>query len=165
LEDELDAKLEAVDTNDIVNHAVTNTKLAQMNANTVKGRLSGNGTPQDIPMADLPISTAQASVNESKVDKADLIITTSTNITTDASWQGRLIKINNGENNITVTVNHIITCAGSKEGTGNISFVNGSVTRVGVDGLTLMSGNIGSTFGMTKRESATNTVNLYITNR
>jgi hypothetical protein len=29
-----------------------------MNANTVKGRLSGNGTPQDIAMANLPISTA-----------------------------------------------------------------------------------------------------------
>lgn len=52
------ATLDTVDTAQIENHAVTNTKLEQMNANTVKGRLSGNGTPQDIDMADLPISTA-----------------------------------------------------------------------------------------------------------
>lgn len=52
------ATLDTVDTEEIDNHAVTNTKLANMNANTVKGRLSGNGTPQDIAMADLPVSTA-----------------------------------------------------------------------------------------------------------
>jgi hypothetical protein len=52
------ANLDEVGTNEIVNHAVTNNKLANMNANTVKGRLSGNGTPQDIAMANLPISTA-----------------------------------------------------------------------------------------------------------
>jgi hypothetical protein len=52
------AFLDEVDTDQIVNHAVTNNKLANMNANTVKGRLSGNGTPQDIAMANLPISTA-----------------------------------------------------------------------------------------------------------
>ena len=52
------ANLDEVGTNEIENHAVTNNKLANMNANTVKGRLSGNGTPQDIEMANLPISTA-----------------------------------------------------------------------------------------------------------
>lgn len=52
------ATLDSVDTAQITNSAVENTKLAQMNANTVKGRLSWNGTPQDIAMADLPISTA-----------------------------------------------------------------------------------------------------------
>jgi hypothetical protein len=52
------ANLDEVGTNEIENHAVTNNKLANMNANTVKGRLSGNGTPQDIAMANLPISTA-----------------------------------------------------------------------------------------------------------
>ena len=52
------ATLDQVDTAQIVNHAVENTKLANMNSNTVKGRLSWNGTPQDIAMADLPISDA-----------------------------------------------------------------------------------------------------------
>lgn len=52
------ATLNSVDEAQIVNHAVTNTKLANMNTNTVKGRLSWNGTPQDVAMADLPISTA-----------------------------------------------------------------------------------------------------------
>lgn len=52
------ATLDQVDTSQIVNHAVENTKLANMNSNTVKGRLSWNGTPQDIPMEDLPINTA-----------------------------------------------------------------------------------------------------------
>ena len=51
------ATLDTVGTAQIDNHAVTNAELAQMNANTVKGRQSGNGTPQDIAMADLPIST------------------------------------------------------------------------------------------------------------
>lgn len=59
------AYLNEVDTDEIVNHAVTNTKLAQMSANTVKGRLSGNGAPQDVSMSSLPISTAtQTALNE-----------------------------------------------------------------------------------------------------
>ena len=59
------AFLDTIDTPQINNQAVTNTKLANMNANTVKGRLNGNGTPQDIPMADLPISTAtQTALNQ-----------------------------------------------------------------------------------------------------
>lgn len=62
------AYLDEVDTNEIVNHAVTNTKLAQMNSNTVKGRLSGNGTPQDIAMEDLPISTATQTALNTKQD-------------------------------------------------------------------------------------------------
>jgi hypothetical protein len=52
------ATLNSVDEDQIVNQAVTNTKLANMNSNTLKGRLSWNGTPQDVAMADLPISTA-----------------------------------------------------------------------------------------------------------
>lgn len=47
-----------VDTAQIATHAVVNNNLAQMNSYTVKGRLAGNGTPQDVAMADLPISTA-----------------------------------------------------------------------------------------------------------
>ena len=69
LQSELDSKLEEVNTNDIVNHAVTNTKLAQMNANTVKGRLSWNWTPQDIAMANLPISTATQTALNGKIWK------------------------------------------------------------------------------------------------
>jgi len=41
-----------------------------MSANTVKGRLSGNGTPQDIPMANLPISTATQTALDGKVNKS-----------------------------------------------------------------------------------------------
>jgi len=52
------AWLDTVWTTEIDNKAVTNLKLENMNSNTVKGRLSGNGTPQDVSMADLPISTA-----------------------------------------------------------------------------------------------------------
>lgn len=61
------ATLDQVDTAQIVNHAVENTKLAQMNANTVKGRLSWNGTPQDVAMSDLPISTATQTALDWKV--------------------------------------------------------------------------------------------------
>jgi hypothetical protein len=75
----LAAKLETVNTNDIVNHAVTNNKLAQMNANTYKGRSSGNGTPQDLSVADLPISTATQTALNAKQDKASA--TTSTQLT------------------------------------------------------------------------------------
>ena len=102
---------------------------------------------------------------DAKSDKADLVITSGTNITTDANWSGRLLKINNGSSNITITVNHAITFAGTKEGTGNIQFVSGSITVTPVDGLLLLSGNIGSTFGVSKRESVSNAVNLFITNR
>lgn len=62
------AYLNEVDTDEIVNHAVTNTKLAQMSANTVKGRLSGNGTPQDVDMVNLPISTATQTALNLKQD-------------------------------------------------------------------------------------------------
>ena len=47
---------------------MTNTKLAQMSANTVKGRLSGNGTPQDVDMVNLPISTATQTALNLKQD-------------------------------------------------------------------------------------------------
>ena len=102
---------------------------------------------------------------DGKVDKADLVITSGTNITTDANWSGRLLKINNGSSDISITVNHAITFAGVKEGSGNIQFVSGSVTVTPVDGLSLLSGNIGSTFGVSKRESTSNAINLFITNR
>ncbi len=62
------ASLNTVDTAQIATHAVTNTKLAQMNSNTIKGRLSWNGTPQDIAMADLPISTAAQSALDLKAN-------------------------------------------------------------------------------------------------
>ncbi len=62
------AYLAEVGTNEIENHAVTNTKLAQMNTNTVKGRLAGNGTPQDVPMSSLPISTATQNALDLKQD-------------------------------------------------------------------------------------------------
>ena len=42
------AYLDQVDTAEIVNQAVINTKLANMDSNTLKGRESGNGTPQDL---------------------------------------------------------------------------------------------------------------------
>lgn len=60
------ALLDQVDTAQIVNHAVTNQELATMNANTVKGRLSGNGTAQDVAMSSLPISTATQTALDGK---------------------------------------------------------------------------------------------------
>ena len=57
-----------VETDDITNHAVTNLKLATMSANTVKGRLSGSGTAQDIALADLPISTATQTALDGKAN-------------------------------------------------------------------------------------------------
>jgi len=47
------ALLDTVDTNEIVNHAVTNVKLATMNSNTLKGRASGNGTAQDLTASEV----------------------------------------------------------------------------------------------------------------
>ena len=67
------ATLDNVDTVQITNSAVTNTKLAYMNANTVKGRLSWNGTPQDIAMADLPISTATQSALDLKANDNEVV--------------------------------------------------------------------------------------------
>lgn len=47
------ALLDQVDTAQIVNQAVTNTKLENMNSNTLKGRASGNGTPQDLTASEV----------------------------------------------------------------------------------------------------------------
>ena len=63
------AALDQVDTAEIRNNAVTNIKLANMNANTFKGRLTGNGQPQDIPLANLPISTANQTALDGKLDQ------------------------------------------------------------------------------------------------
>jgi hypothetical protein len=60
------ALLDQVDTAEIVNHAVSNEKLETMNANTVKGRLSENGTAQDVAMSSLPISTATQTALDGK---------------------------------------------------------------------------------------------------
>lgn len=66
------ALLDQVDTAQIVNHAVTNQKLATMDANTVKGRLSGNGTAQDVAMSSLPISTATQTALNLKLEASDI---------------------------------------------------------------------------------------------
>ena len=63
------AALDQVATDEITNNAVTNIKLANMNANTLKGRLAGNGQPQDIPLANLPISTATQTALDGKLDQ------------------------------------------------------------------------------------------------
>lgn len=67
------ATLDSVNTAQITNWAVENTKLANMNANTVKGRLSWNGTPQDIAMANLPISTATQSALDLKANDNEVV--------------------------------------------------------------------------------------------
>ena len=128
LQTALDDKLEEVNTNDIVNHAVTNVKLAQMNANTVKGRLSGNGTPQDIAMADLPISTAQATVNNSKLDKEILPLSITTNVNASSlSWNDREVEIDNSTSDIVITIDTATRVYGTKTGSGgSITFVSGS---------------------------------------
>jgi len=63
------AALDQVDTAEIRNNAVTNIKLANMNANTFKGRLTGNGQAQDIPLANAPISTATQTALDGKLDQ------------------------------------------------------------------------------------------------
>ena len=63
------AALDQVNTAEITNNAVTNIKLANMNDNTFKGRLTGNGQPQDIPLADAPISTATQTALDGKLDQ------------------------------------------------------------------------------------------------
>jgi hypothetical protein len=81
-------------------------------------------------MADLPISTAQASVNESKSTIAPLEVTISnSNITTASSWNGRIIAIDNtgALGNIRqIQINHNISCAGFKNDTGDITFTQGT---------------------------------------
>lgn len=64
------ALLDTVNTAQIDNSAVTNQKLAHMNANTVKGKLSEDGVPQDIAMADLPVSNATQSALDGKLNKS-----------------------------------------------------------------------------------------------
>lgn len=83
------ATLDSVNTAQITNWAVENTKLANMNANTVKGRLSWNWTPQDIAMADLPISTATQTALNWKANLTWATFTwtiTATNLSWTNTW-------------------------------------------------------------------------------
>jgi hypothetical protein len=122
----LDAKLETVNTNNIANHAVTNAKLAQMNANTYKGRSSGNGTPQDLSVLDLPISTAAQTALNAKIDKTAIQITKSTNFNASGeTWNGSYVELNIGANNITLTINVATNVAIRKIGTGTLTIVSG----------------------------------------
>jgi hypothetical protein len=76
------ASLNTVAEAQINNQAVTNNKLAHMNANTVKGRLSGNGVPQDVAMADLPVSSDQQTAIDGKISKSVGATYTTNTITT-----------------------------------------------------------------------------------
>lgn len=80
------ATLDTVGTAQIDNHAVTNAELAQMNANTVKGRQSGDGTPQDIAMADLPISTATQTALDWKASLTGATFTGDIIVPVEAYW-------------------------------------------------------------------------------
>jgi hypothetical protein len=100
----LDAKLETVNTNDIANHAVTNNKLAQMNANTYKGRSSGNGTPQDLSVLGLPISTATQTALNAKIDKAYIPLTLTSNINVSTLEQNRVYVVNLGDADRTIFI-------------------------------------------------------------
>lgn len=73
------ANLDTVGTAQIDTGAVTNNELAQMNASTVKGRLSDSGIPEDIAMTDLPISNATQLVLDDKLNS----VVGGTNITID----------------------------------------------------------------------------------
>jgi hypothetical protein len=153
LQSALDAKLEIVDTDDIVNHAVTNVKLAQMNANTVKGRLAGNGTPQDIAMADLPISTAQASVNDAKVDKAYIPITLTSNINVSTLEQNRVYAVNLNGSDRTIFIDEptnilfIIASANTlffdESGTQTLTALNDDLNVAGI-GNSMLIENLGT---------------------
>ncbi len=52
------------------NNSIGNARLEHISANHIKGRLSGNGVVQDIPMSDLPISTSTQTALNLKSDKA-----------------------------------------------------------------------------------------------
>jgi hypothetical protein len=122
------AALDQVDEAQIVNHAVTNTKLAQMNANKVKGRLSGNGTPQDIAMADLPISTATQTALDNRQLLARVSDTATANFNLSSkTWNNREVFLVVDTNDITVTLDVAVnTVLIRKIGSKSITFVNGS---------------------------------------
>jgi hypothetical protein len=114
-----------------------------MNANTVKGRLSGNGTPQDIPMADLPISTAAQTAIDAKIDKIAIPITKSTNFNaSDEDWNGSYVELNIGTNNITLTIDVSTNVAIRKIGTGTLTIVSGiDRTLINLNNVNQLSGN------------------------
>jgi hypothetical protein len=134
----------------ISNGVVTNNKLANMNANTVKGRLSGNGTPQDISMADLPISTAQATVNNSKVDKEPFPVDASNNINTSSDWNGKTIILNSHPFAATTcTVLGGLNCEGIKNNVGTVNFISGAGRTAVYPNLeSELNGIVGSTFSI-----------------
>ncbi len=141
------SNLDQVDTNEIVNHAVTNVKLEQMNSNTLKGRLSGNGTPQDIAMSDLPISTATQTALDLKSDKSDFEDWTDfSGTSTITGWtlpdinflqytrrgkdfvmRGRITGISNSTSAITITIPFTLADLGISQVDLSAQYINNSV--------------------------------------
>jgi hypothetical protein len=90
-----------------------------------------------------------------------LTVTSSVNINTSDAWNNKIITIDNGANDITITTNHQLTLAGNKNGgSGTVTFSNGTTTNVLVNGINTLTG-IYDTFSIIPRSGfATNL--LYI---
>jgi hypothetical protein len=124
-----------------------------MNANTYKGRSSGNGTPQDLSVADLPISTAQAAVNNSKLDKAYISLTLTDNINVSTLEQNRVYVVNlNGSNrtifinvptNILFIINSANTLFFNSGGTQTLTALNDDLNVAGI-GNSMLIENLGT---------------------
>lgn len=94
------------------------------------------------------------------------LVITAVNVSTDPLWDNRILHIDNGAANINLVVNHLITTAFTKVGTGNITITAGTGKTLHLaDSIAVCNGIKGSTFLITPDPIVPNRIMVFITNR